>query len=155
MVKRDFSVDLIENAARHVVFLQSLHSNGITLATPSKESFRRYRDLWLPLVFEHQDKELIPPADIAWLWHCHRLTPFRYVAFCKSRFGEDCPILEANHPFAFQMNNKETDKTSENTYCLWKGAYSEEPFHLPAIFMQSEWYSFILVKMCVCHIKSI
>ncbi|KAG7343119.1 glycine-rich domain containing protein [Nitzschia inconspicua] len=95
-----FSSDLVVLAKHHIEFLRALHEHGITLSRPSLESLRRYRDLWLPLVHANtntnQDRYLIPPADIAWLWHCHRLAPFKYVSYCKARFNDI--VLEAKAP---------------------------------------------------------
>ena len=92
-----FSCDLVKESKNHLAFLQTLHRNDISIQRPSTESLRRYSELWLPLVYQHclerrktnstgdhqskkhSDLGLIPPGDIAWLWHCHRLAPYRYV----------------------------------------------------------------------------
>jgi hypothetical protein len=143
-----FSVDLCTHASKHIHFLQSLHAQGITLSQPCAESLRRYRDLWLPLVYEKSSPNnngtefnLIPPADLAWLWHCHRLAPLRYISFLKHRFGKDCPILEANPPFTFQLQGYDDSSESSfqlqaggsseyQTRDLWKQRYPEEPFEI-------------------------
>jgi hypothetical protein len=31
--------------------------------------------------------DLIPPPDIAWLWHCHRLAPYRYAKYIQQTFS--------------------------------------------------------------------
>ena len=70
----------------------------------------RYARQWLPLVNSVQTEQLhwIPPPDIAWLWHCHRLAPARYQAFCEMRFGR---IVDANPPFAFlQLEEGDDDE---------------------------------------------
>ena len=105
-----FSVDLATNAQHHKTFLQTLHSLGVTLKTPSNDSLRRYRDLWLPLVHDNNDNHndndnirnvlLIPPPDVAWLWHCHRLAPAHYAKYCREAFHGT--VLEAQPAFAFQ-----------------------------------------------------
>ena len=119
------SLELVEQAKRHISFLQSLHRNGVTLSTPRDESFRRYTDLWLPLVASVCRRtdgqcKLIPPADIAWLWHCHRLAPYRYLGYVQERFfgkklawaegknklAEELPpgeFLDTQYPFSFQL----------------------------------------------------
>ncbi|KAG7343143.1 glycine-rich domain containing protein [Nitzschia inconspicua] len=135
-----FSSDLVVLAKHHIEFLRALHEHGITLSRPSLESLRRYRDLWLPLVHANtnQDRHLIPPADIAWLWHCHRLAPFKYVSYCKARFNDS--VMEANPPFAahFAMNNevfcldKEDGEIQDMvswTLHVWNERYPEESFH--------------------------
>lgn len=92
-----FSCDLVHQAKCHILFLKALHSDGITLQRPSVESLRRYKDLWLPLFFENAKdgesvvKDLIPPSDIAWLWHCHRLAPYRYMDYVQTTFLEGVP----------------------------------------------------------------
>jgi len=66
---------------------------------------QRYLDCWLPLVYMYPSNELlIPPADVAWIWHCHRLAPKIYEAFVIGRFGT---LLEATTPFALQHGDAE------------------------------------------------
>ena len=128
-----FSCDLVHQAKCHILFLKALHSDGITLQRPSVESFRRYKDLWLPLFSKQSkgdgsvEKNLIPPSDIAWIWHCHRLAPYRYMDYVQTTFleGLDDPQVEGSfdggkmskafesfhheRPFLFQ-----SDKTISN-----------------------------------------
>lgn len=132
-----FSVDLLSYAIKHKAFLRSVHEHGTTLATPSVESLRRYRDLWLPMVYQNPTIDLVPPVDVGWLWHCHRLAPFRYVSFLKNRFGTDCPILEARPPFAIQVTPRLVGGDDDNggelataTRTLWNELYPGESFHL-------------------------
>jgi hypothetical protein len=33
-----------------------------------------------------QGIDLIPPSDIAWLWHCHRLAPYRYMDYVQATY---------------------------------------------------------------------
>ena len=49
----------------------------------------RYERMWLPLVVEEDARAntLVPPVDVAWVWHLHRLAPLKYAAFCRERFG--------------------------------------------------------------------
>lgn len=146
-----FSVDLVSLAKQHIAFLQTLHSHGISLSTPSLESLRRYRDLWLPLVHTHAVlgqgpnespvRMMIPPADIAWLWHCHRLAPFHFSSYCQKRF--EGRIIEASPPFAVQFEHSmievfwmgatqesERQQIAYQTIQLWTDVYPDEPFHL-------------------------
>lgn len=83
-------MELIEMSKRHVEFLGAMHASGISLKRPSASSFRRY-ELWLTLVARvPHDKALVPPSDVAWLWHCHRLAPYRAVQLYKSaKFSAD------------------------------------------------------------------
>ncbi len=158
------SCDLVTESKRQIKFLQNLHKNGVTLAEPSYESFRRYRALWLPLVFEEHkrfhdtDQEdtmrLIPPPDIAWMWHCHRLAPYRYAAYVKKRFfakeiSMDTPskkgklyVLDAPLPFSFQLKDNNNNGTldlegggpdaasCEYTIKRFESMFPNEPFFL-------------------------
>jgi len=136
-----FTVDLLQCAKEHIFFLQRLHPHFIQ--KPSTTSLRRYRDLWLPLVRARPTLSLVPPPDIAWLWHCHRLAPFRYTSYLRGRYGAECPILEANPPFCFQWPNgrvciageeREDDelmsRLAEETKNLWKDMWPNEPYFL-------------------------
>ena len=103
----DFSVDLVTLSRAHVAFLRRAHAAGVSLQRPSAESVRRYRELWLPLLAARGGaaelalaEDLVPPLDIAWLWHTHRLAPrgggvtmrrekYRKVPTTRSRLGEN------------------------------------------------------------------
>jgi hypothetical protein len=153
------SLDLVAQARNHINFLRNLHINGITFSKPSHESFRRYTDLWLPFVKKYSinsetPHDLIPPPDIAWLWHCHRLAPYRYAKYVEKRFfstNDDqvtneesdnkkmIKILDASPPFTFQMEDNSTNSTfSESTHgkiCkltieLYHELYPNESFFL-------------------------
>ncbi len=162
-----FSCDLVKESKKHVAFLKTLHSKSITIQKPSKNAFRRYSELWLPLVYRHyldnkasgskSDIGLVPPVDIAWLWHCHRLAPYRYAKHVQSIFfmkeegpegGDDADlskeslvVLDPDHPFVVQLqkdnasplHNATFDTTqhsesAEYTKQLWKKLYPSEPF---------------------------
>eukprot|EP00980_Cylindrotheca_fusiformis_P031075 scaffold25800_cov162-Cylindrotheca_fusiformis.AAC.1 len=135
-----FPVDLVQKSKEHVAFLKSLHRQGVTIHRPSSKSLQRYRDRWLPLVYGNSHEQLVPPADCAWLWHCHRLAPFRYASYLRSQFGSNCQILEANPPFVFQFDEEEVccedeavmemRKAAETTRILWNQHYPQEPFFL-------------------------
>ena len=143
------SMDLVTLARHHVDFLKELHRSGISITRPSKESLRRYCDLWLPLVRSVEcDMKLIPPADVAWLWHCHRLAPHRYQSYLKAKFGMNCDILEPTPPFTSQFEQPEDIKKTRTlstlldpcpqdngdiehlTQQLWYQRYPQEPFFL-------------------------
>ncbi len=166
-----FSCDLVEESKSHVAFLQTLHLNGISILKPSLESFRRYSELWLPLVNSHyrhhqnqnqNDKSqelhgLVPPGDVAWLWHCHRLAPYRYAKYVQNTFApsstetsgsgsgsgsgsDDLFVLDPKYPFVLQLEDNTTNATfdtskhgdaAHHTARLWKEHYPNEPFFLP------------------------
>jgi Glycine-rich domain-containing protein-like len=148
-----FSFDLAALALQHVRFLEQVHACGASIH-PSAESLRRYRDLWLPLVAAAANAadaaaaatvpvpagapaavalplpRLIPPPDIAWLWHCHRLAPVYYTKYCHHEFGV---LLEANPPFAVALSSAETccnDSDADETQSLWRERYPNESFYL-------------------------
>mmetsp|Transcript_22417 Transcript_22417/g.32040 ORF Transcript_22417/g.32040 Transcript_22417/m.32040 type:complete len:236 (+) Transcript_22417:188-895(+) len=139
----EFSSDLVNQSRDHISFLQGLHRHGITLQRPSLKSLDRYTDFWLPFLHKYQSEELVPPADIAWLWHCRRLAPHQYTAFILAKFGPSTPTLEANPPFAFQLDSTtgclpsstRSSKVGEQellskTMNLWKQEYPNESFFL-------------------------
>ena len=88
-----FSLDLVDFSDKHRQFLQYVHDLGVTRRVTT-ESLRRYRELWLPLVALSYDNDamkqeqgtLLPPPDVAWLWHCHRLAPLIYERFIQEEF---------------------------------------------------------------------
>jgi len=155
-----FSCDLVQQSKLHITFLRSLHKGGVTLSKPSLESFHRYSQLWLPLVYHHAIQQnangvefnekkcsLVPPADIAWLWHCHRLAPYRYANYVKNTFfsttatsESSFQVLDACHPFAFQFQGDNDDNeafdrdlhgdASKYTMELFQELYPNESFFL-------------------------
>jgi Glycine-rich domain-containing protein-like len=148
-MERLFSTDLVEGAKKHVDFLTTLHSLGVTLSPITTESLHRYLDLWLPLVQSVQSPRLldegaarrnenggsiapIPPPDVAWLWHCHRLAPSKYEAYVVGRFGV---VLEASPPFAVQSLSSGKSSVDADaqaaTRDLWHTRYPDRPFFLP------------------------
>jgi hypothetical protein len=130
-----FSCDLVAHAKLHLQFLKQSHRWMTSLKhdEPSFliESLRRYQVLWLPLVASEQASSLplIPPPDIAWLWHCHRLAPKEYGDYCVKTFGN---IVEANPPFAMALQEGPTDniQATAPTQALWNEQYPNEPFFL-------------------------
>lgn len=132
-----FSCDLVANARLHVLFLRAVHLSGVSLRRPSAESIRRYKDLWLPLVASstaaHGVEQLIPPIDVAWLWHCHRLAPYDYGRYVRKELGVD-KYLDANPPFALQcaegavVGHDGSNDAANHTRELWAMRYADEPF---------------------------
>ena len=119
--------ELVQNAMKHMDFLRTLHREGVSLATPSAKSLNRYLNLWLPLVAHDPDAHLVPPADVAWLWHCHRLAPLQYEQFCQKIFGT---VLEAKAAFECQVNEENDNEFAKSTRKEWESAYPQEPFFL-------------------------
>jgi hypothetical protein len=148
-----YSCDLLDNARKHIWFLKQVHANtAISLSdydvSPvAIESIRRYQDLWLPLVAASSAQGsnnskpaiLIPPPDIAWVWHCHRLAPKHYCDYCNDTFGY---VIEANPPFALALAQNDMDNIYTNvditaTIKLWKTEYPQESFCLLGLPPQS------------------
>ena len=154
------------NDTTNVVNVPTVPQRGVPYTTKEMESLRRYQDLWLPFVAEkvstvssnhnHNKKnkntphqhpplppQLIPPPDIAWLWHCHRLAPQEYIQYCEIFFPSDHKMIRANPPFTFVPRNgtvdhEETSKECNNsesatmaeTKRLWNETYPNESFFL-------------------------
>ncbi|KAG2439848.1 hypothetical protein HYH02_010480 [Chlamydomonas schloesseri] len=62
----------------------------------AEQAIRRYWDLWMPLLFQHQRTRepaaaalLLPPLDVQWAWFVHRLNPNKYLEDCRARFGRE------------------------------------------------------------------
>jgi Glycine-rich domain-containing protein-like len=123
-----FYLDLVQESQNHVRFLRKLHANDTSLQRPSPRSLHRYVHCWLPLVakLQKQRKEqeqqelLIPPSDVAWLWHCHRLAPMHYERYVRGRFGQEV-MLEANPPFSCQDFHDDEIILGGNERCYGSG----------------------------------
>ena len=134
-----FSCDLVFYSQQHVAFLRRLHKLAVTMEPVTDQMVHRYAQQWLPLVNnssvlqEERGLRWIPPPDIAWLWHCHRLAPARYQAFCETRFGR---MVAANPPFVFQSLEEDDDEamdecdrnSKEQTRQEWVRMFPGEPF---------------------------
>lgn len=141
-----FSVDLVADALKHIEFLRGVHKQGVTLQNPSCESLHRYVDLWLPMVAKKGDRPLIPPPDIAWFWHCHRLAPYEYENYVMKRFGK---IVEANPPFQFQAPSYQGthSEASISSMQCWATDYPNEPFFIES---KQDCQTAVSDKICPC-----
>jgi hypothetical protein len=94
------------------------------------ETIDRYQNQWLPLVAKHPNEELIPPIDVAWVWHVHRLAPIVYSKYSKKRFNKNLN----NKDFAYQHKGQEqepgdtTTLAAEHTRKLWHNHTNGAPF---------------------------
>ena len=154
-MSKTFSCDLVSNAKKHRQFLIDMHSFNMSTFIPSNddpsnctktveqrspsakevEALRRYQHLWLPLVADTviSNIPLIPPPDIAWLWHCHRLAPHQYSQYCQQTFHRgDNKTIEAYPPFVFTSPEHidDDDDVVNTTKQLWKDTYPNESFFL-------------------------
>lgn len=131
------SADLnISRIEAHFGFLKTLHDEGVT-KNPGPESLRRYL-LWLSLLvhFRSHNKltaNLVPPSDIAWLWHCHRLSPQKYQEYLQSILLNAAPgdkqLLDWKDPSGDPYRLEPGHTT---TLEAWKALHPEEPFELDA-----------------------
>jgi Glycine-rich domain-containing protein-like len=124
-----FSCDLLAESQKHILFLRELHVRGVSLKQPSLLSLDRYLNNWLPLVASLQHSEcrhdLIPPADVAWLWHCHRMAASDYHSYVRSRFRM---VLEPTPAFAFQAaDGHNEDRLTQDA---WEDVFPDVPFFL-------------------------
>eukprot|EP00816_Leptocylindrus_hargravesii_P006274 CAMPEP_0196826968 /NCGR_PEP_ID=MMETSP1362-20130617/93907_1 /TAXON_ID=163516 /ORGANISM="Leptocylindrus danicus, Strain CCMP1856" /LENGTH=568 /DNA_ID=CAMNT_0042207577 /DNA_START=579 /DNA_END=2281 /DNA_ORIENTATION=- len=154
----EFSIDLVTNAKLHRTFLQSLHQHKISwdnLVLQNEDfsfavSMHRYTQLWLPMIYNANTQEmlackkqtpLVPPSDVAWLWHCHRLAPYDYMRYIKSQEKERKLSIEdaAFVPFSFQHYDSNTgaidvcnsdEEVCRETRRLWERLYPKERFFL-------------------------
>ena len=137
-----FACGMVQASQKHVAFLRAMHDQGWTMLSPQlrMEAIRRYRQCWLPLVAAaaattNQQQELIPPPDIAWVWHCHRLAPRQYMAYCRRHYSNT--VLDAHPPFAYQQksillnNGMMIGEGGDKAQRMWKITYgAKEPFFL-------------------------
>ena len=65
----EISLDLISAARRHLRFLDNVDNIEKLLTNPEllELSFRRYEQLWFPLVDECRSEQIVPQIDIAWM----------------------------------------------------------------------------------------
>jgi hypothetical protein len=96
-------------------------AGGLCQGGALKEALRRYERLWLPLIAaqagpssntgngQQQQQgynQLVPPLDIAFLWHLHRLQPGLYSEDCQQLKGRDGKSLQgALHITAQQVGS--------------------------------------------------
>ena len=79
------SVDLVDAARKQLVFLREVDKHpDLYSGELVRQAIRRYEQLWLPLVAEHNGKEIAPPLDVHWVWHVHMLAPYYYEKDCLS-----------------------------------------------------------------------
>jgi hypothetical protein len=143
----DFSCDLVEESRKHVRFLEGLHADGVMLTPVSPRSLDRYINYWLHLVAGNDSThQLIPPSDVAWLWHCHRLAPMNYERYVRKRFRT---LLEASPSFSFQ---REDDDNTDAllTRDAWYSAFPDEPFLLQDTETFSADTAVTIVQQCRC-----
>ncbi|XP_024394182.1 glycine-rich domain-containing protein 2 isoform X1 [Physcomitrium patens] len=135
----NFSMDLVFAAKRQLGFLRTIDSLPCLHKGPMVlRAIRRYQKFWMPLVadslkfdallnVDSTGKSLLPPLDVQWIWHCHRLNPVVYRRYCIAKFGRviDCPIFPdvASESLA-----------TERCKRLWTIVYLKEPYDVMSTF---------------------
>ena len=126
---------------QHVAFLETVHNDPLNHASALyldrhllAAAVERYEKLWLPMVESlstSQHKTLVPPIDVAWVWHLHRLAPLKYAVYCRQRFGN---ILDPGSS-AFRLQSHSTIEDHDDPDCLqtralWTRKYPDDPFFI-------------------------
>jgi hypothetical protein len=130
----------VADVKSHIAFLERVHDDALNRGSslylsPAMLSVAvfRYEELWLPMVAQKNDeKGLVPPVDVAWVWHLHRLNPLGYAAFCLERFGT---VVDPGAS-AFRLQSADHVEAAADhcvhTRDVWARAYPAEPFFLTA-----------------------
>ena len=78
--------ELLQDVQEHLKFLKEispeLHQDHVI-----QNAIRRYETIWLPLVARNAQYALVPPQDVAWVWHVHMLCPSAYASDCTALVG--------------------------------------------------------------------
>jgi hypothetical protein len=113
-----FSLADVADVAGSARFVGGLYEGNLL-----DEAIRRYECVWLPFIARNGgNASCIPPLDVAYIWHVHRLDP-NYSAFCKQAFGH---TLVPAHPFRFSRTK---DKGGDlSSWSNWK---EKERFYPP------------------------
>ncbi|RNA13511.1 glycine-rich domain-containing 2-like [Brachionus plicatilis] len=113
--------DLIEQTLKHLEFLKLIDDAEIFYTGPTLDrAIYRYETVWIPFCIQidstigQNRSEICPPLDIAWVWHCHLLSP-SYANDLKSAFGKiidhkciDTRHIQQKHTFTKQLWQKFT-----------------------------------------------
>lgn len=121
------SIDLI-SAAKHLLGFLKIVSGLPHLygGASAASAIRRYHDFWMPLVTERDllnEKDLVPPLDIQWVWLCHCLRQKAHQHNCKTR---DFKLLQA------PVFGDSSSQSAAQEQCrqVWNESYPDEPFDL-------------------------
>ena len=79
----------IDAAQNHVDFLADINEHKDQLVGDIiDKAIYRYEELWLPMYGKCKDGyKIYPPLDVAWIWHCHLLSPTDYIKDCENIVG--------------------------------------------------------------------
>lgn len=110
------SVDLVKSAQLDLDFLKFINGKNFPPSILKKAVFR-YEKIWLPLCEKilSQNESLsryYPPNDVAWIWHCHLLSPHEYRNDLIDKYGH---IFDHSCPNLVDMLEKQ-----QRTLSLWE-----------------------------------
>ena len=116
---KSFSVDLISTALSQLSFLREVDVEGVLYGGELlKKALYRYERYWLPFCIDLESKgknhtDYYPPLDVAWVWHCHLLSPTEYVKDCQNLCGK---IIDHVYPSEAERRLKQnlTEKAWES-----------------------------------------
>jgi hypothetical protein len=106
-------------------------AGGLCQGGALKEALRRYERLWLPLIAAQASSgsngqqqqqqqgysQLVPPLDVAFLWHLHRLQPGLYEEDCQQLKGRDGKSLKGALHVTPQQVRGMNVISSRQTFC--------------------------------------
>ncbi|KAI8474937.1 MAG: hypothetical protein J3K34DRAFT_406328 [Monoraphidium minutum] len=129
---------LVGGAAAHMRLLHAVDAfprGGLCQGAYLKEALRRYEDVWLPLLSARRLagqpwQDLVPPLDVAFVWHLHRLSPSLYAADCQKLPDAQGQVLHVSLQQAFQFTDG-TDAPGAASAAAWRAAHPREPFWPP------------------------
>ena len=112
----NISVDLVQSSLYMQDFLELIDMENFSTSKIQKAIYR-YENHWLPLCRHllEQGKNLTnfyPPLDVAWIWHCHLLSPTHYKIDMTKKLGMLLPHACIKYTDIF-------DKI-ENTKLVWQ-----------------------------------
>jgi hypothetical protein len=80
------------------------HADGLYEGPRALWAVYRYEKIWMPMYAAAPDSvraTLIPPLDVAWVWHVHRLAPSKYETYCMDAFGKPLHLENGAQAFRF------------------------------------------------------
>ena len=118
-------IDLIQAAKNELEFLKLVNEYPNLCTGPVvKNAIRRYELFWMPLASKSSlpCTFLVPPLDVAWVWHVHMLSPYHYEQDCLNITSA---VLD-HSPLNWTQRNLGLQPTER----LWLKAYQWEPFEV-------------------------
>lgn len=96
-------------------------NGGLYEGRSAANAVERYHTVWLPLLASAlkeglDTSKLVPPLDIAFAWHVHRLNPVAYAADCQHAVGT---VIHVDGEQAFKFSDG-TDSQSRFARSYWR-----------------------------------